>query len=69
MKNFIELTSRNGEKFLAGLSHIQTIQEFKGEYENENTYIVGLNNNGGFFIKETYEEVLEKIKLHDEKYK
>ncbi len=64
MKNFIELTNPSGEKFLAGVLHIQRIIE----KPNENTYIGGLTNNGGICVKETYQEVLEKIKLHDEKY-
>lgn len=69
MKNFIELTSPTGEKFLAGLLQIQRIIDSKGDKSNETTYIGGLTNNGGIYVKETYKEVLEKIKLHDEQYK
>lgn len=68
MKNFIELTNPNGEKFLAGVLHILRIIDSKGDKPNENTYIGGLTNNGGIYVRETYKEVLEKIKLHDEKY-
>ena len=68
MKNFIELTNPNGEKFLAGVLHIQRIIDSKGDKPNENTYIGGLTNNGGIYVKETYKDVLVKIRLHDEKY-
>jgi hypothetical protein len=69
MKNFIELTQPNGEKFLAGLLQIQRIIDSKGDKPNETTYIGGLTNNGGIYVRETYEEVLKKIRLHDEKHK
>jgi len=69
MKNFIELTQPNGEKFLAGLLQIQRIIDLKGDKPNETTYIGGLTNNGGIYVRETYEEVLKKIRLHDEKHK
>lgn len=69
MKNFIELTNTNGEKFLAGLLHIQRIIDNKGDKPNETTYIGGLTNNGGIYVKETYKEVLEKIAMHDRTYK
>jgi hypothetical protein len=69
MKNFIELTSPTGEKFLAGLLQIQRIIDSKGDKPNETTYIGGLTNNGGIYVRETYKEVLEKIRLHDEKHK
>jgi len=65
MENFIELTAIDGSKFLAGLLHIQRIID-KGDEPNVNTYIVGLSNNGGIYVRETYEEVLSKI---DEHYK
>jgi hypothetical protein len=69
MKNFIELTSPTGEKFLAGLLQIQRIIDSKGDKPNETTYIGGLTNNGGIYVRETYAEVLKKIRLHDEKHK
>ena len=68
MKNFIELTQPTGEKFLAGLLQIQRVIDSKGDKPNETTYIGGLTNNGGIYVKETYKEVLVKIRLHDEKY-
>ena len=68
MKNFIELTQPTGEKFLAGLLHIQRIISI-GDKPNETTYIGGLTNNGGIYVKETYKEVLEKIAMHDRTYK
>lgn len=68
MKNFIELTRTDDLKFLVGVLHIQRIIDSKGKAKDENTYIFGLGNNGGVYVKETYQEVLEKIKLHDEKY-
>ena len=70
MKNFIELTSEDGKKFLAGLLQIQRIiDDSKGKEPNQNTYIGGLTNNGGIYVKETYAEVLKKIEDHDKKYK
>jgi hypothetical protein len=69
MKNFIELTSTDGSKFLAGLLQIQRVIDSKGDKPNETTYIGGLTNNGGIYVRETYAEVLKKIRLHDEKHK
>jgi hypothetical protein len=69
MKNFIELTNPTGEKFLAGLLQIQRVIDSKGDKPNETTYIGGLTNNGGIYVKETYKEVLEKIAMHDRNYK
>ena len=64
MKNFIELTNTDGSKFLAGLLQIKRIID----KPNGTTYICGLNNNGGIYVKETYKEVLEKIAMHDRNY-
>jgi hypothetical protein len=66
MKNFIELTSSTGAKFLASVYHIQRIVDIRGARADENTYIVGLNNNGGFYVRETYSEIVAMIKVNQE---
>jgi hypothetical protein len=56
--NFIELTEDGtGKKFIGNINLLQrvfTTREGK-------TGVVGWNNNGFFEVKETYEEVIEKI--------
>jgi hypothetical protein len=54
---FIELTSSsNGDKFIGNVSLLQrVVSTAKG------AYVVGWNNNGGFEVKESYEEIIEKI--------
>ena len=49
---FIELTHADGQKFLANVNHIQRIDE-----KPNGSYVTGLNNNGGFAIKESYKEI------------
>ena len=69
MGHFIELTTDNGDIFLANVSEIQRIINSPGERQNQNTYIVGLNNNGGFYIRESYEDIKKalynKLRLHN----
>lgn len=55
---FIELTMENGKKFIANVSRIDRVVD---DIEKRGAYISGLTNNGGFYVKETYKEVLEKI--------
>lgn len=68
MTHFIELTTDNGDIFLANVSEIKRIVNSPGERKNQNTYIVGLNNNGGFYIQESYEDIkkalYEQLRLH-----
>ena len=55
---FIELTLMNGNKFLANIAKIEKVVENK---ETNRVSITGLNNNGGFEIKETYTQVKNLI--------
>jgi hypothetical protein len=65
MTQFIELTMIGGKTFLANVNQIDrvidevSIENGKHKYR---TYISGLTNNGGFYIEETYEEVIAKLK-------
>jgi len=55
--NFIELTNTDGSKFIGNINLLQRVcRTSKGT-----TYVVGWSNNGGFEVKETYEEVIAKI--------
>jgi hypothetical protein len=69
MTHFIELTSSEGNKFIANVSQIKRIVDTKGSDKNENTFIVGINNNGGLYVKESYEDIhkaiCEKLRLHN----
>lgn len=62
MKNFIQLTRPNGGVCMANINYIVSISDIKGERPNENTYVFGLNNNGGFFVVETIDQILTLIK-------
>ena len=55
--NFIELTNQNGKKFIGNINLLQRVDK----RDNGNAYVVGWNNNGGFDVKESYEEVLAKV--------
>lgn len=53
---FIELTTLEGKKFIGNVNLLQrVIATEKG------SYVVGWNNNGGFDVKESYEDIIEKI--------
>jgi hypothetical protein len=69
MTHFIELTTPQGEKFLANVSHILRVINNSGDKPNENTYISGLNNNGGIYVRESYEDIqkalYDKLRLHN----
>ena len=57
--NFIELTTEDGKKFIGNVHLLQRVfTTDKGK-----TAVVGWNNNGYFEIKESYEEVINKLKL------
>jgi uncharacterized protein YlzI (FlbEa/FlbD family) len=56
--NFIELTTQDGKKFIGNVHRLQRIFiTTEGK-----TAVVGWNNNGYFEIKESYEEVINKLK-------
>ena len=57
--NFIELTTEDGKKFIGTVHLLQRVFVTK----EGKTGVVGWNNNGYFEIKESYEEVISKIKL------
>lgn len=59
---YIELTgTRSGKKFLANVNRADRFLDESGDKPNENCYVSGLTNNGGFYIRETYEEVKRLI--------
>jgi hypothetical protein len=55
--NFIELTHLDDTKFIGNINLLKRVFVT----EKGKTAVVGWNNNGYFEIKETYEEVIEKI--------
>lgn len=57
MNNFIELTMPNDQKVIGNINLLQVV--FKRD--NGNSYVVGWSNNGGFEVKESYEEIKRKI--------
>jgi len=61
MKNFINLTTPNGSRFIANINHIQRVIDNPGAGVDDNTYISGLTNNGGIYVKESYDTVLKLI--------
>ena len=56
--NFIELTGEDGKKFIGNVHLLQTVFITK----EGKTGVVGWNNNGFFEVKESYEEVINKLK-------
>jgi len=57
--NFIELTTEDGKKFIGNVHLLQRVFVTK----EGKTGVVGWNNNGFFEVKESYEEVINKLKL------
>jgi hypothetical protein len=57
MAHFIELTALDNKKFIGNVDLLLQVAKAK----NGNAIVVGWNNNGGFQVKETYEEVLNII--------
>ena len=54
---FIELTTLDGKEFIGNVNLLQRVfVTSEGK-----TAVVGWNNNGFFEVKESYEEVIEKI--------
>ena len=62
MAQFIELTTPEGNDFLANISQIKTIVDVQGRNKDENTFIVGLSNNGGTYVQELYLDIYKAIK-------
>lgn len=64
MTQFIELTMIGGNRFLANVNRIDRVFDevvvLNGKHKHK-TYISGLTNNGGFYIQESYEEVIAKL--------
>jgi uncharacterized protein YlzI (FlbEa/FlbD family) len=58
--NFIELTTSDGTKFIGNINLLQRVAD-SSNGQNGNAYVVGWNNNGGFYVRESYEEIIEKI--------
>ena len=58
--NFIELTTDDGVKFIGNINLLQRVAN-SGNDKNGKTYVVGWNNNGGFYVRETYEEVIKMV--------
>lgn len=56
---FIELTNTRGSKFIGNVNLLQAVFENK---ESKVVTVIGWNNNGGFEIKETYDEVIFLLK-------
>jgi len=54
---FIELTTLDGKKFIGNVNLLQQVFVTR----EGKTAVVGWNNNGFFEVKESYEEVIEKI--------
>jgi len=56
--NFIELTTEDDKKFIGNINQLKRVfVTDKGK-----TAVVGWNNNGYFEVKESYEEVINKLK-------
>lgn len=59
---YIELTStRSGKKFIANVNKADRFLDEPGDKPNENCYISGLSDWGGFYIRETYKEVCDLL--------
>ena len=56
--NFIELTNEDGTKFIGNINLLQRVFVTR----EGKVGVVGWNNNGSFQIKESYEEVINKLK-------
>ncbi len=51
----------HGTKFLANVSRINSLINMKGDGSNNNTYITGLDNTRGFYVKESYDDILDTL--------
>jgi len=55
--NFIELTGKDGKKFIGNINLLQSVFTTKEGI----TAVVGWNNNGWMEVKEDYETVLKMV--------
>lgn len=59
---FIELTLPNNKgKFIGNVKLLQRVTDIDGK-----AYVIGWDNNGGFDVEETYEEVIKIIESCNE---
>ena len=69
MTHFIELTTPQGQKFLANVSRIERLVELQRLNSNENTLIYGLTEPAGMCVREMYVDVMRalsnKLRLHE----
>ena len=69
MTHFIELTTAQGEVFLANVTHIGRIFNACRDNPNENAYITGLSQPAGVFVRESYEDIQRalsnNLRLHE----
>jgi hypothetical protein len=69
MTHFIELTTPQGQKFLANVSHIERLVELRRLNSNENTLIYGLTEPAGIYVREMYVDIqkalYDKLRLHN----
>lgn len=55
---FIELTTKEGNyKFIGNVNLLQRVAKLP----QGGSYVIGWNNNGGFEVQESYEEIIKKI--------
>ena len=69
MTHFIELTTPQGQTFLANVSLIHRIVDIQSDNPNGNTYIIGLSQPAGIYVRESYKDIQRALKqdlrLHD----
>jgi hypothetical protein len=69
MTHFIELTTPQGQKFLANVSLIHRIVDSQSDNPNGNTYIIGLSQPAGIYVRESYEDIQialrQDLRLHE----
>lgn len=69
MTHFIELTTPQGQKFLANVSRIERLVELQRLNSNENTLIYGLTEPAGMYVREMYVDIqkalYDKLRLHN----
>lgn len=62
MSMFIELTTGNGTKVMTvNINQIESVQPVKGS--NSENALIGFNSKEGLFVKESYDEITNKLSL------